>query len=1159
MKQRSKAPPSPPAVDDRPIWAAYSAGFLCFAAGLALLVAGHPIGGCGLALVGIVAVTAGYLGPTLPWGAWRDGLRALKIHGPFPAPSGRDRSRPGGDFVDKMLSFAGEEDTLSVSRLLLLGPVTLFLAASAALSITSTLQGVAAFAAAALVLWVYFQDMARPLVLPHVRQNALAVLAQLPALPFQCYGIWLLNTRFDSPAMVWLGFFVCAAASAWMYFALTRWPMDLVETHAPEAPLGWTPPRPFYTAMRVSLITGLAALAAVAACLAVYVFPGDHAGLSVAAGFLAMILLIGSFPWIPSGIAFRPQTPPALAAVWALAASAAAFALGAHGQDLIEQGDVNGGLWFFLAGGTALVLGLSRFAADPGRDEALEAGAWPRWEIAALFLLAAAAFYLRIWKIDSFPFGAEGDEAGGGIWALNVLRGNVENHFINENYPLAFFSVTALFFKLWGISLETLRLHAVLFGTLSVFTTYFFLRLNMGRSAAFLATLLMSFSYWHLHFSRFGHYNIEQVAVQMAAFYFVFKALRTGKLWQWAAGGLAFGLAMFPHLAGRILPFEGLALALYLFVARRDLLRRHFVGFLAFLVVAWAISSPAIVYWRRAQGVSMSRISHVSIFDKNNTNAPIDTLSGFVNNCRVSMLMFNDQGDNRPRDNPVAPDKILEHWTAVLFGLAFIYSLYHWREPVNFFLLGVFFLNLCASVFSVEAPQTLRTAGNIPIVFAFMAVPLADLGAAVRRAGRGPARAVFLCLLAAFAFFSWRSARRLFVDERGLGFDSAATYIARTAGLEGGPDTQAVFWCTGFSSTHPPVLLFKLDTPMRSFYGPFEGLPITQAADRDNLLFLVDDYQQILPYVQSIYPGVPVRAIPDQNGVPMALYVRVDRPMLARSQGLDGWALIGGRTVPVEGMAPDWPSAGLEQAREISVAGSLSLDAYGTYGLDVGGSGDASVRVDGRLLFSRRGGSVERHSALLAKGLHDLALRLRPASSGDMMRLRLESLKPGPVGSPWSLATVGVSDVDKSHVLRIHPSGFFGQYFDSLVPRGQPVFEDVEPVVLNHWLDSPLLGNWSARWRTRFKVLVPGDYRFSARGGNYTQVTVDSKLVWRLGQPVDGALQPRAVLPSIRLSKGWHDYEAEFSTTGPPACDLDWITPDGTTGVFWVPDMQPSH
>ncbi|HTB21331.1 MAG TPA: glycosyltransferase family 39 protein [bacterium] len=1158
MKRRGRASSSRvrPQGADRLAWAAYAVGFLCFAAGLELLITGHAGPGAALSVVGILAVSLGYLAPMIPWSAWSQGLRAAVKSGRSAGGAGaKGLSRLAVGAPEGLLAFLGDGDSLSISRLFLLAPVILFLVASAVLSLGSTVQGAGAFAVAVMILAVYFQDMTQPLELDHLRQNTLAVLAQIPALPFQCLGVWLLDTRYDSAAMVWLGFFICAGASAWMYFALQRWPLDLSLEGAPEPGLDWTPPKPFYSLSRISLITGLAAASAIAACLAVYVFPGDHSGLSVAAGFLAMLLLLGSFPWIPTGLAFLPRVRPAQAATLALAAALLAFGLAAHGQDLIEAGGISEGLWFFLAGGTVLVLCLSRFAADPGRAEAREAGAWPRLEVAAVLLLVALSFAFRIWKINSFPFGVEGDEGGGGLWAMDVLKGNVENHFINQNYPLAFFSITALFFKLGGLSLATLRLHSVVFGTLSIFTAYFFLRLNMGRVAAFLTTLLMSFSYWHLHFSRFGHYNIEQVAVQMAAFYFVFKALRTGLLWQWAVAGVSFGLAMFPHMAGRILPFEGLVLVVYFFLARRDLLRRHLPGFLAFVVLAWAVASPAVVYWRRAQSVSMSRINEVSIFDKNNTNAPIDTLQGFVSNCRSSMLMFNYQGDNRARDNPVAPDKILEHWTAILFGLALLYVLYHWREPVNFFLLGVFFLNLCASVFSVEAPQTLRTAGNIPIVFAFMAVPIADLAAALRGAGRAWVRTAFVGLLIAFSFFSYRSARRLFVDARDLSFDASPTYIARTAGLEGGPDTQAVFWGTGFAASHPPMLLFKMDTPLRNFYGPFEYLPVTTATTHDHLLFLSDSYQQIMPYLQWLYPGAAMRPVPDQQGRPLALYLRVNKGMIAAGEGLDGSARVGGRTVPVKGMPPVWPSPGLEQAREINVGGSLSVDSFGTYGLEVSGVGDARVSVDGKLLFSRRSGSLERHAALLAKGLHTLSLRLDPAR-GDAMRLLLNAEKAGPSGVPWSLSVLGLSPVDKTHTLRIQPSGFFGRYFESITPQGDPVFEVVEPIVMDHWLDPPLLGNWSARWHARFKVDAAGYYRFSVAGGNYSQVRVDTKLVWKQGQ-LDGVNEPGLPQPSIHLSPGWHDYEAEFCTTGGPGYELDWTKPDGSNGVFWVPDMRP--
>lgn len=1143
----------------------YTVGVLAFFGGLAGLLGGRSVAGVALATAGILVVTIAYLAPLLPWENWRKRWSASsspRMRGGAPTEfrfwsllHPRAVRALGVKVVDGVVSFLPESGV--VNRLFLLLPAVLLLAFSAVLSTTSTVQGVIAFSAAVLVLWVYFQDMQGPLVLPHTRHNARAVLAQAPALPGYLCGIWLLGWHYDSPAMVWTGFAVGACSSAWTCFALRRWTLVFTIDGAMEAPLTFAVSRPFFGLPRVSFITGLAAGSAVAAILAEFVFPGDHAGLSVAMGFLAMLLLVGSFPWFPRGLAFHDAVPPVLGALLASASAALAFVLGAHGQDLIEQGSSSAGLWFFLAGGGVLVLGLSRFGSVPGNRDASDDEFWRRLEIAAVILLGVLAFGFRVWKIGSFPFGVEGDEGGGGVWALDILRNNVENHFINQNYPLAFFSVTAVFFKLWGVGLATLRMHAVVFGTLSIFTTYFFLRANMDRAAAFLAVLLMSFSYWHLHFSRFGHYNIEQVAIQMAAFYFVFKGFRTARLWCWGVGGLAFGLAMFPHMAGRILPFEGIALVLYLLLDRRDLLRRHAPGFLFFLAMAWAVASPAVVYWVRAQGRSMGRIQEVSIFDKNNTNAPTDTLAGFVHNCRTSMMMFNDQGDTRSRDNPVAPDKVLEHWTAVLFGLALLYVLYHWREPVNFFLLAVFFMNLCASIFSVEAPQALRTAGNIPIVFAFMAVPLADLMAGLGRAGRWQPRLAFFGLLAAFSFFSWRSARRLFVDERNLAFDTAATYIAQTAGLKGGPDTQAVFWGTGFASSHPPMQLLRGNTPLRNFYGPFEYLPITLATGHDHLLFFADDYQQIVPYVEWIYPKVHVRSIPDQQGNPLALYVRVDKDAIGRSEGLDGWAWVAGKEIQLTSADPAVPVPGLLGVRSLKLRGALSVDEFGTYRLSVSGRGDAEVIVDGKPAFTRRQSSVESPDLLLAKGLHNLDVVLRPASTNDGMALSLRAVKQGPPNAPWSLQQMGGGVVDRAHLLRFRANGFFSEYFESRVPQGTPVLEVIEPVVLDHWLDPPLLGNWSARWSARFRVTVPGEYRFSVGGGTFSEVKVDSTVVWRVGQNPRDDERPAPVRPFIRLSPGWHDYEAWFSTVGGPDYDLDWTTPAGKTGVFWTPGMQP--
>ncbi|MGH7441733.1 MAG: hypothetical protein ACREKE_03555, partial [bacterium] len=442
------------------------------------------------------------------------------------------------------------------------------------------------------------------------------------------------------------------------------------------------------------------------------------------------------------------------------------------------------------------------------------------------------------------------------------------------------------------------------------------------------------------------------------------------------------------------------------------------------------------------------------------------------------------------------------------------------------------------------------------IVFALIAVPLADLGSSLRQFRAGLSRLVFLGLLAACIFFSYRSARRLFVDARGMAFDVEPTYIAQVAGNEGGPHTQAVFWGTGFASSHPPMQLLRKDTPLRNFYGPFEWLPITQITGQDQLLFFGDDYERILPYVESLYPRVPVRTIPDpRGGLPIALWLRVDKGAIRASEGLDGTAWIHGKKVPLTGVAPDWPLSGLEGARRVHLAGSLNIDYYGTYGVELSGVGDARVRVDGKLLFSRHSGSVTRRSTLLAKGLHSLELDLEPSSPKDSLRLQLRDVQEGPP-SGWALRELGINDVGLNDVLRLPANGFLGSYYTALLPMGKPSFQVVEPVVMDNWLDSPFLGNWCADWRVRFYVDQPGNYRFSVRGGAFSRINVDSRLVWQAGTNPQGSGTPMAAV--VRLSKGWHDYDALLSSSGgTPHYELDWTKPDGTGGVFWIPGLKP--
>jgi hypothetical protein len=1007
-------------------------------------------------------------------------------------------------------------------------------------------------AAMGLIIAIFLQNPRRAIVIPNVNANLKAILSALLGAPLQILGSWLMWQY----VYVMTGFLLVVLGGAWTLWSLSKMPLGL---SLPEDGDGsadeWSarPPKPFFTWDVWQVKSSLILAAAVCAYGALVLFPVSNQGLSVVLGFVGMGLIVLSFPWLPAPLAEVLGLPKAASPAVALGLTAFAWFVASRGQVLMENGSTTAALWRFLAAGIAAVLALSPRPLD-AKGEGAEAEP-PRWaEFALVATLLVAAFAFHFWKVGIFPYGAEGDEAGGGIWGWDAMRGALENPLISGNVPLQFYSITGMFYKFFGLSMTTMRLHSVVFGTLSIASAYFFFRLFSGWAAALAASVLMLFSYWHLHYSRFGHYNIEQIYTQMVAFYFVFKGLKTGSYWRFVVGGVAFGLAMQPHLASRLLPFEGIAFLLFLVLLCRGGVRRNATGLLAFVVASWIVSSPSLMYWFRATGLSFGRAQSVSIFDKANTNAPADVLSGFVRNCEVSMLMFNKEGDTRSRDNPVAPEKVLESGMALLFAIAFLYGLYHWRQPGRYFLLAVFFINLSASVFSVEAPQSLRTSANIPIVFAMMAVWMGDLSACLAGWGRKKGLLIFLALaLPLTAVYSYRSAWKYFVEKAGLSFDVAPTYVAMAAGdAQQQHPVTGILAATGFAVSHPPVILFKRDAEMGDHYNLAEFIPPAESSDRDLMLFLVDDYQQALPYLQSVFPDIKPQVLKNESrvgGQAIATYLKIPAAELAKRQGLRARARINGAWLDVGNSSLDTTSPGLKGANQIEWKGGLLVRHFGRYQFKEVGQGRATLKVDGKPV--RIGQETD-----LALGVHSLEVAwYGPAGapfhlewSGTPIHWGANFNLTGPLNGPIPKETLWQD---------LAPRGFYGKYFASGDFTGTVLAESIEPVLLAHWLDPPIQGTWSGTWKARFKAPTPGHYRFRPLAMSFSEVLVNGKLVSRLGAPLKPELNPPKVQDGVDLKEGWNTVEMRYATTGGSWIELHWTGPGINDELMQPESLEP--
>jgi hypothetical protein len=174
--------------------------------------------------------------------------------------------------------------------------------------------------------------------------------------------------------------------------------------------------------------------------------------------------------------------------------------------------------------------------------------------------LAVAGLFLAAWLTrgtltGAIPWLLAGDEASGGVTALQFLGGERDNPFGVGwyDFPSLYFFVQSLSVRFFGNTTEALRLTSALAGTLTVVATYWFLREAFGRGVALAGAAYLSAFHFHIHFSRLGLNNIWDglfLTLALAAFW---RGWNRNERASFALAGLSLGLAQYFYSTGRIL------------------------------------------------------------------------------------------------------------------------------------------------------------------------------------------------------------------------------------------------------------------------------------------------------------------------------------------------------------------------------------------------------------------------------------------------------------------------------------------------------------------------------------------------------------------------------------------------------------------------------
>ncbi len=361
-----------------------------------------------------------------------------------------------------------------------------------------------------------------------------------------------------------------------------------------------------------------------------------------------------------------------------------------------------------------------------------------------LFLIILLAAVLRFWQIDKVPPSLYWDEVSQGYNAYSILKTGKDEH--QEFFPIARFKafgdykapayiyLDLPFIALFGKTTLAVRFPSALFGSLTVFLTYFlvyeiFYKNENKKKIGLLAAFLLAISPWHIQLSRAAYEANIATFFTIFAVYLFFVAKRT-KSQLFILSSVSFVLGFYAFNAHRI--FIPLMCILFGIIYFKDLLK--FKKLIAIsLVIGFILLLPFMVYLRTPE--SRLRFNEVNIFTDLDIIKQSNRMIAEDHNSIVSRLLHNRRvlyslsyikhyfdffnpsylffsGDGNPRFS-LRDNGELFLWELPLLLTGF-YLLICQKTKPTFLIIGWFLLAPVAGALARETPHALRSETFIP-------------------------------------------------------------------------------------------------------------------------------------------------------------------------------------------------------------------------------------------------------------------------------------------------------------------------------------------------------------------------------------------------------------------------------------------------------------
>jgi hypothetical protein len=340
-----------------------------------------------------------------------------------------------------------------------------------------------------------------------------------------------------------------------------------------------------------------------------------------------------------------------------------------------------------------------------------------------------AAFF-RLYRIDSLPPSTGYDQADYGLDALAILQGErpifiptkiagrealfsylVALAFLIPNgHPTAIYAVSAV--------VGVLTVPVVYLVADEMFSTE---EGPLARWGGLLAALVTAISYWHLNWSRLGMRVILVPLFASLIVYFLWRGLRTGSRWAFAACGFFLGFSMYTYQAARILPLLVLFGFVCVWWSRRSVSWPDLLHLALVVAVALAVFAPLGCYFLTHPGSASQRVEQTLVVDSSqDLSAQAQAL---FDQTVQALLVFGVRGDQDPR--VTIPDRpALNPFLSLTLLLGVGVSLLRIRKPLYPVLLIWLAFMSAPAMLAQYGSVTKRALGAFPAVAMLIVVGL---------------------------------------------------------------------------------------------------------------------------------------------------------------------------------------------------------------------------------------------------------------------------------------------------------------------------------------------------------------------------------------------------------------------------------------------------